>query len=76
MSKWRTIKSMPDNELVLVGVWVNHAGVKDQKPEVYMAYYDAETNQLSDQYFESSLPWEKDEFDFWMPIPALPKVNP
>jgi len=75
MSKWRSIKTMPDNTLVLLGIWVNHLNFKNPVPEFYLASYDPLDNQLYDQAYEASLPFEKDDFDFWMPIQRIPQIN-
>jgi len=74
MPRWEKIKTMPSDEFVLLGVWVNHLNIKDPKPEFYIACHDSVENALFDLSWEQSLPWEKDDFDFWMNIPSMPKV--
>lgn len=73
--KWRSIKTLPDNEFVLLGVWVQHNQEPEPHQEVYVCMYDAMDDQMLDQSYDCSLPWEKDDFDFWMPLPKMPKVK-
>jgi len=60
---WQPISSMPDNELVLLGLWVNHNGVQESHQEFYLARYDYEDQCLYDVGFEANLPWEKEEIE-------------
>lgn len=73
---WKPIESMPHNELIVLGIWVNHTGVKDAQPEFYIARYDSEDGNFYDQSYEASLPWDEiEDYDFWMEIPELKKVE-
>lgn len=74
MSRWRPIKTMPKDKLILLGTWVYHIGVKDPYPEFYLAIFDSESDTFFDQAYEASLPWDDiEDYDFWMKIDDLPK---
>ena len=73
---WQPMKTMPNNEFVLLGVWVTHLNNPKPEAQFYIAYYDYERDDMVDQNYEHSLPWdEKIDYDFWMPIPELPEVK-
>jgi hypothetical protein len=74
---WKSIKSMPKDELIILGTWVNHTGVKDAQPEYYIAYYCSEDNSFYDQSWEASLPFDEiEDYDFWMKIPKMKTNEP
>ncbi len=72
---WRSIKTLPDNEFVILGIWVHHVGVKGPQPEFYIAKYCPIDNEFYDISFKDSIPWAKKNFHFWMPIPKLKAIK-
>jgi hypothetical protein len=70
--KWQSMKNMPDDKLVLLGVWVQYTQEPNPHPEYYIAEYDLETCTFYDQSGEASLPFdEKEDYDGWMHLPLL-----
>lgn len=76
MSKWQPMKKMPTNELVLVGVWVNHNESPKPHFEYYVAMYDWDGDGgMVDQAWEP-LPWDDPkDYDGWMPLPKPMRNN-
>ena len=73
---WQPMKTVPADEIVLLGTWVKHARHKDSHAEYYAGYFEWESGKILGQNGDDELPFdEKEDYDFWMPIPELPEVK-
>lgn len=76
MSEWQPIKTVPHDEIVLLGVWVKHKRDEESHAQYYCAYYRTEDERVTDPQGDDSLPYDEfSDYDFWMPIPKLPEVK-
>ncbi len=76
MSKWKSIKSMPEDKFIMLGCWVYHLSIPQPFPEFYLATWCSGDNCFYNQAWEADLPFdEKEDYDFWMDVPKMPEVN-
>ena len=74
MSQWRSMKTLPNDTFVLLGMWIYPDNIKSQS--IYcVAKYNSKKDCFYERHCDLSLPWNKRDFDFWMPIPELPPVE-